>query len=77
MCNVIRSVEKPVLGFKILAGGFSADRPELTEQAFQFALNNVKQTDGVIVGMLPVFTDQVSENAALASKYGQVFPGSF
>ncbi|GAG00719.1 unnamed protein product, partial [marine sediment metagenome] len=69
MCRAIRSARKPVLGFKILAGGWAADRKELTEKAFKFAFQNIKASDGVIVGMLPAFDDQVSENVKYTVKY--------
>lgn len=71
MCQSIRQTKKPCLGFKILAGGWAAGRPEQTEQTFKFAFQNIKPSDGVIVGMLPVFDDQVSENAKCTIKYGQ------
>ena len=71
MCRTIRSTGKPVLGFKILAGGWAGDRKELTEQAFKFAFQNIKASDGVIVGILPAFDDQVSENVKYTIKYGR------
>ncbi len=70
MCQSIRRTGKPCFGFKILAGGWSAGDPAQTEQAFKYAFENIKPTDGVIVGMLPAFTDQVTENATHARKYG-------
>ncbi len=72
MCSVIRSVKKPVLGFKILAGGWAAEERDGAEKAFAFAYQNIKASDGVIVGFLPVFDDQISQNADYAIKYGQV-----
>jgi len=35
-----------------------------------YAFQNIKPSDGVIVGMLPVFSDQVTENAGYTIKYG-------
>jgi hypothetical protein len=70
MCESIRKTNKPCLAFKILAGGWMAGNSKQTEQAFMYAFQNIKPSDGVIVGMLPVFSDQVSENAAYAIKYG-------
>ena len=70
MCGSIRRTKKPCLGFKILAGGWSAGNSKQTEQAFQYAFQNIKASDGVIVGMLPVFDDQIGENAKYAIQYG-------
>jgi hypothetical protein len=66
MCEVIRNTRKPCLGFKILAAGRSCNSPQEVRQAFEFAYKNIKPTDGVIVGMFPRFSDQVTENVALA-----------
>ena len=66
MCEMIRRTRKPCLGFKILAAGRKCDTPKDVRQAFEFAFRNIKPTDGVIVGMYPRFTDQISENVALA-----------
>ncbi len=71
MCRSIRNTNKPCLGFKILAGGWSAGNPEQTGQAFKYAFQNIKPSDGVIVGMLPAFDDQVSENARHTITYGR------
>jgi len=70
MCQSIRKTRKPCLAFKILAGGWMAGNPKQTEQAFDYAFQNIKPSDGVIVGMLPAFSDQVSENAGYTIKYG-------
>jgi hypothetical protein len=70
MCQSIRRTSKPCLAFKILAGGWMAGRPKQTEQAFRYAFENIKPSDGVIVGMLPVFSDQIRENTGYTIKYG-------
>jgi len=70
MCQSIRKTKKPCLAFKILAGGWMAGDREQTEQAFKYAFQNIKPSDGVIVGMLPAFDDQPSENAGYTIKYG-------
>ena len=38
--------------------------------AFKFIYENIKPTDGVIIGMFPRFKDEIAENAGLARKYG-------
>lgn len=69
----IRRIQRPCLGFKILgAGRLCGDRNKdmaSTEQAFAFAFQSIKPTDGVIVGMFPVYTDEVAEDARFARKY--------
>ena len=71
MCPVIRQVEKPVLAYKILAAGRLADKPAQIEKAFEYAFENIKPSDGVIVGMFPKFRDQVMESARLTIQYGR------
>jgi len=70
MCEVVRGVQRPCLGFKILAGGRLCDRPEDVAGAFEFAFGNLKPSDGVIVGMFPRFRDEPGENAALTRRFG-------
>ena len=65
MCAMIRRTRKPCLAFKILAAGRRCGSPEDVRRAFEFAFQNIKATDGVIVGMYPRYTDQISENAGL------------
>jgi hypothetical protein len=69
MTEVVRKVSRPCLGFKILAAGRLCDGKAPIEKAFQFAFANIKKTDGVIVGMFPIVTDEIAEDAALARKY--------
>ena len=76
MTKVIREVEKPCLGFKILAAGRVCRNERTAKQsvdrAFQFAFANIKPIDAVIVGMFPVFYDELSDNVAYVRKYGAV-----
>jgi hypothetical protein len=69
MTEVVRKVKKPCLGFKILAAGRLCRDAASIDKAFQYAFRNIKKTDGVIVGMFPVVTDEVAENAARARKF--------
>jgi len=70
MTAVIRQVDKPCLGFKILAAGQHCWSEPSTEAAFQWAFANIKPTDGVIAGMFPCYADEVAENAGYARKHG-------
>jgi len=38
--------------------------------AFQFAFENIKPTDGVIVGMFPWYFDEIGANAKYARELG-------
>lgn len=72
MTAVVRQVDKPCLSFKILAAGRRCSSERSVGRAFEYAFKNVKKTDAVIVGMYPVFQDEVSQDAALTRKYGKV-----
>ncbi len=72
MTAVMRQVSQPCLGFKILAAGRLAWTQKQVETCFQRAFARIKPTDGIIVGMFPVYFDEVAANAAYTIKYGQV-----
>jgi len=64
MTRVIREVDKPCLGFKILGAGRMCESQDIVRGAFKFAFDNIKPTDGVIVGMYPRFFDEINANAS-------------
>jgi len=66
-----RQVKKPCLAFKILAAGRLCWNKLSVESAFAFAYANIKPSDAAIVGMYPVFSDEVREDADLARKYSK------
>ena len=70
MTKVAQQVKQPCLGFKILAAGRKCHDKRSVREAFQFAFEHLKSTDGVIVGMYPRYQDQVKENAAYAREFG-------
>lgn len=70
MTRVMRQVKKPCLGFKILAAGRLCWTRQSVENAFKYAFRQIKRTDAVIVGMFPLYTDEVSENAGYTMKHG-------
>jgi hypothetical protein len=72
MTRVIRKVTKPCLAFKILAAGRLCEKQKTVDEAFQFAFQNIKPSDAVIVGMFPRYEDEVRLNVAYARKYGQI-----
>ena len=64
-CKIIKEVDRPVLAFKIMAAGRNEPR-----EAFQYAYENIKPIDAVVIG---VFTkhhpNQVQEDTDLARKF--------
>lgn len=71
MTEVIRQVKQPCLGFKILGAGRLCTNQQTVRKAFQFAFENIKPGDGVIVGMFPWFFDEVSANAQFTRELGK------
>jgi hypothetical protein len=72
MTQVARQVKPPCLGFKILGAGRKCSNKKSVQEAFRFAFEHLKPTDGVIVGMYPRFGDQIKENAEYARQFGAV-----
>ncbi len=70
MTQVIRQIKQPCLGFKILGAGRLCSSQEAVRSAFKFAFDNIKPTDGVIVGMFPWAFDEVSANAQFTRELG-------
>ncbi len=71
MTDVVRQVNQPCLGFKILAAGRKCHDKQSVREAFQFAFERLKPTDGVIVGMYPRYQDQIEENAEYTRQFGK------
>ncbi|HEY5913661.1 MAG TPA: hypothetical protein VJA21_23990 [Verrucomicrobiae bacterium] len=70
MTQVIRQVKQPCLGYKILGAGRLCSNQQTVRSAFKFAFDNIKTTDGVIVGMFPWVFDEVSANAQFTGELG-------
>ncbi len=70
MTKVVRQLDQPCLGFKILAAGRMCGRDYKVEAAFKFAFEHLKPTDGVIVGMYPRYHDQIRQNAGYTRQFG-------
>jgi len=69
MTEVVRQVDQPCLGFKILAAGRMCDSDHKVEAAFKFAFEHLKPTDGIIVGMYPRYHDQIRQNAQFTRQF--------
>ncbi len=70
MTRVVRQVDKPCLGFKILGAGRQCASQSSVRAAFEFAFRNIKPSDGVIVGMFPWSFDEVNANARFTRELG-------
>jgi len=76
MCAFIRSTRKPCLAFKVLGSRRKAQTPEMLRRAFAYALENIKPTDAMVVGMFQKYRDEAAENAAIVKQLlGQDEPG--
>lgn len=64
MCETIRRTDKMCLAFKILAAARLCSTQDDVRAAFEFALDNIKAKDAVVVGMFPKHTDQIHFNIA-------------
>ena len=69
MTKVIRQVDQPCLGFKILAAGRMCGSDHKVEAAFKFAFEHLKASDGVIVSMYPRYHDQIRQNAQYTRQF--------
>ncbi len=63
MTSVMRAVDQPCLGFKILGAGRLCANQSMVRDAFRFAFENIKPNDGLIVGMYPRFFDEIEADA--------------
>jgi len=70
MTEVIRQVDRPCLAFKILAAGRKCWSRYSVKRAFQYAFENIKPTDAVIVGMYPRFQNEIEENVKHVMEFG-------
>lgn len=65
MTSLIRRVDKPCIGFKIMAASRNCGTYQTTEEAFRYAFANIKPTDTVNVGMFQKHKNQVEENTRM------------
>jgi len=72
MTAVIREVDQPCLGFKILAAGRRCRNQESVREAFRYAFGNIKRSDGVIVGIFPRFFDEIAADVGYARQFGRL-----
>jgi hypothetical protein len=65
MLRTVRAAKKPCLVYKVLAAGRRVGTPAEVRACFKAALEGIKPTDALIVGMYQQHGDQVGQNAAL------------
>jgi hypothetical protein len=65
MFKIIQATKKPCLAYKVLAAGRRVGTPAEVRAAFTTAVENIKPTDAMIVGMYQQFGDQIGDNTAL------------
>lgn len=63
MMETIRKVKQPCLTYKVLAAGRSVNSPKEVRARMEAALNGIKPTDAVIIGMYQRFNDQIGQTA--------------
>lgn len=65
MFKVVKATRKPCLVLKVLAAGRRIGSEKEVRECFRTALDNIKPSDALIVGMYQQFGDQVGANATL------------
>ena len=63
MTDVIQRVNKPCIGFKIMAASRNCDTPADVKNAFRYAFDRIKDIDMVDVGMFQKYKNQIAENS--------------
>jgi hypothetical protein len=66
--RTLAKVSKPCIAYKILGANRHCRTPASVEAALRLALENLKPTDVILVGMWQKYKDQVAENASLVRK---------
>ena len=63
MMETIRQAKKPCLTYKVLAAGRTVNSPAQVKERVGVALNGIKKTDAIIVGLYQRFNDQIGQTA--------------
>jgi hypothetical protein len=63
MMTTVRQTKKPCLTYKVLAAGRTVDSPRQVKDRVAAALNGIKPTDPIIVGLYQRFNDQIGQTA--------------
>jgi len=65
MMETIRRTPKPCLTYKVLAAGRAVNSPKQVKEHLATALNGIKPTDPVIIGLYQRFNDQIGQTAEM------------
>lgn len=65
MCKTIRATSKPCIGFKVLAAGRHCTTKESLKAAFRYAIENIKPTDAIAVGVFQKYGNQIAEDVEI------------
>jgi hypothetical protein len=68
MVKTIQQVSKPCIAFKVLGANRHCQTPAGVGRALRFALQNIKPTDVVLLGMWQKYKDQVAQNVGYVRK---------
>jgi hypothetical protein len=63
MMETIRKARKPCLTYKVLAAGRTVNSPKQVKERMAVALNGIKPTDAVLIGLYQRFNDQIGQTA--------------
>jgi hypothetical protein len=63
MLETIRKTRKPCLAYKILAAGRTVDSPQQVKERMAAALQAVKPTDAMIIGLYQRFDHHIGQSA--------------
>jgi len=63
MLQTIRKTRKPCLTYKVLAAGRGVNSPQEIKERISSALQGIKPSDAIIVGMYQRFNDQIGQTA--------------
>ena len=63
MMQTVRNAKKPCLAYKVLAAGRTVNSPQEVKERMGVALDGIKPTDAVIIGMYQRFNDQIGQTA--------------
>jgi hypothetical protein len=65
MTATMRLIRKPCLGFKILAAGRNCNTFDEVKKSFEYAFENIKPSDAVVVGVFQKYKNQIKENSQI------------
>ena len=63
MMATIRKAKKPCLIYKVLAAGRTVNSPRQVKERMAVALNGIKPTDPIMIGLYQRFNDQIGQTA--------------